>query len=158
MLIVLVFIYTPLLVSNYINKHINKNKDNKTARRFCAVLAVSIYKCCDIAPALPRALFLYLAPLLVLLAVFSALFLYIQRITDKARRVSVAVWRLVAFPPVSAFLSWLVGNISTAPAPQNQTTKSGLPFQKIFFDFFYFSVGFFRVKGKKSSIFLVLEL
>lgn len=143
MLIVLVFIYTPLLVSNYINKHINKNKDNKTARRFCAVLAVSIYKCCDIAPALPRALFLYLAPLLVLLAVFSALFLYIQRITDKARRVSLAVLRLVAFPPVSAFLSVLVGEYIHRPRPPKPDHEIWAAFPKNFFEFFYFSVGFF---------------
>ena len=102
---------------------------------------MSIYKCCDIAPALPRALFLYLAPLLVLLAVFSALFLYIQRITDKARRVSVAVWRLVAFPPVSAFLSVLVGrHIHPTPPPKpDRKIWAAFPKNFFYFLFFYFS-------------------
>ena len=113
-------LYISMYISNYISKHINKNKDNKTARRFCTVLAVLVYTYIAILPpALPRALFLYIAPLLVLLAVFSALFLYIQRVTDKARRVSAAVWRLVAFPPVSAFLSLLVGrHIHPTPPPK----------------------------------------
>ena len=105
MLIVLVFVYSKY-ISNYINKHTSKNNDNISGGRFCAVLVALLYTNITI---LPRALFLYVAPLLALLSVLVALFLYIQRITDKARRVSAAVWRLVAFPSVSAFLSLLVG-------------------------------------------------
>ena len=82
MLIVLVFIYSKY-ISNYMNKHISKDNDNISGRRFCAVLVALLYtNIAILPPALPRALFLYIAPLLVLLAVFSALFLYIQRITD----------------------------------------------------------------------------
>lgn len=109
-----------MYISNYINKHISKDKDIKICPPFlCGAGGVVIYIYCDIAPALPRALFLYIAPLLVLLVVLSALSCDIQRVTDKARRVSPAVWRLVAFPPVSAFLSWLVGrHIHPTPPPK----------------------------------------
>lgn len=55
MLIVLVFIYSKY-ISNYINRHISKDKDNINARRFCAVLAVSICKCRDIAASLAACL------------------------------------------------------------------------------------------------------
>lgn len=55
MLTILVFIYSKY-ISNYINKHISKDKDNISGRRFCALLAVSIYKCCDIAARLAACL------------------------------------------------------------------------------------------------------
>ena len=42
MLIVLVFVYSKY-ISNYISKHISKDNDNKTARRFCAVLVALLY-------------------------------------------------------------------------------------------------------------------
>ena len=136
-------LYISMYISNYISKHISKDKDNKTARRFCAVLAVPIYiNVAILPPALPRALFLYIAPLLVLLAVLSLLFLYIQRITDKARRVSLAVLRLVAFLPVSAFLSLLVGRHIHPTPPPKPAREIWAAFPKNFFEilFFYFSV------------------
>lgn len=110
------------------------------------MLAVSIYiNIAILPPALPRALFLYIAPLLVLLAVFSALFLYIQRVTDKARRVSVAAWRLVAFPSVSAFLSLLVAVYVGGDTPRRPNEEIGLPFRKFFSKniFFIFVMGIF---------------
>ena len=66
------------------------------------------------------------------------------------------------------------GYIVPVPTLYIETRKSGLPFQKFFlkFYFLYFCIaiihqpvgvvssfaGFFRVKGQKSSIFLMLEL
>ena len=66
-----------ILVSMY-SKHISKDNDNIAARRFCAVLVALLYTYIAILPpVLPRALFLYIAPLLALPAVLSALFLNI---------------------------------------------------------------------------------
>ena len=82
-------LYISMYISIYISKHISKDKDNISGRRFCAVLAVYIYKCCDIAPGLPRALFLYIAPLLVLLAVcFGVVSLYLARNGQSATRIA----------------------------------------------------------------------
>lgn len=148
MLIILVFMY-----SKYISKHISKDNDIINARRFCVVLAVLVYTFIAILPpALPRALFLNVAPLLALLAVFLALCCDIQRTTDETRRVSLAVWRLVAFPSVSAFLSVLVGEYIHRPRPPKPDHEIWAAFPKIFFEilFFYFSslsfAGFFRVE------------
>ena len=138
-----VYVYSKYIISNYINKHTSKRQwYYKRPPFLCGAGGVVIYKCCDIAPALPRALFLYIAPLLALLAVLSALFLYIQRITDKARRVSAAVWRLVAFPPVSAFLSLLVGRHIHPTPPQKPARQNRAAFPKNFFwkYFFYFCI------------------
>jgi hypothetical protein len=57
----------------------------------------------------------------------------------------VAVWRLVAFPPVSAFLSLLVGRHIHPTPPPKPARQNRAAFSKNFFEniFFIFSVGFF---------------
>lgn len=137
----------------------------------CGAGGVVIYKYCDIAASLAACLISLYCAVAGLVALLVALFLYIQCITDKARRVSVAAWRLVAFPSVSAFLSLLVAVYVGGDTPRRPHEEIGLPFRKIFFEniFFIFAfvievfkpvgvvssfAGFFSCKRPKTAYFL----
>lgn len=128
-----VFIYA------VISKYISKDNDNIAARRFCAAFSVSLYtNVAILPPALPRALFLYIAPLLASLAVaFGVVLRYSARNGQSAPRIGGRV-ALVAFPSVSAFLSLLVGQHIHPTPPPKPAREIWAAFSKNFSEKYFF--------------------
>ena len=117
-------------------------------------MLVSVTNICDIAASLAACLVSLYCAVAGLVGGVLALFLYIQRETDKARRVSVALWPLVAFPSVSAFLSLLVAVYVGGDTPDGHTKKSGCLSKKFFLKIFFifaFVIEVFKPVGVVSS-------
>ena len=120
-------------------------------------------------PALPRVLFPYIAPLLVLLAVFWPCFsIFSAKRTKRAayRWPRGGWWR---FRPCRRFFRCWCGGTSTPPPPQTRPRNLGCLLKKFFLKFYFFIfaspfihepvgvvssfAGFFRVKGAYFSMF-----
>lgn len=132
-----VYVYSKY-ISNYINKHTSKDNDNISGRRFCAVLAVSIYKYCDIAASLAACLVsLYCAVADLAGGAFGLVSLYSARNGQSAPRIA----GRVAAGGVSARVgvSFVAGGAAYPPHPTPKTRPRNLGclFQKIFFEIFF---------------------
>ena len=114
-----------MYISNYISKHISKDNDNISGRRFCVVLAVSIYKYCDIAASLAACLVsLYCAVAGLAGGAFGVVSLYSAHNGQSAPRIA----GRVAAGGVSARVgvSFVAGGAAYPPHPTPKTSAQNL--------------------------------